>query len=127
MEIYTLKNEVKTVKKDGLDMILWYEGLWQFNFVFDINCNYIGYVIEDEEEFKAFKELINKNPNFIENIRQNYIEGQWCNLSYVDIDKNNCIYSKFLMWEQGTSIQEIWGWFNKNYKKGIHYLHDYIA
>lgn len=108
-------------------MILCYEGNHEFNFLFDINCNYVGYVIEDEDDFSFFKETILKDENYIENIRQDYLEGQWCNLSYINVDRNNCIDSNFLKWEKGTSINEIWGWFNKNYKKGINYLHENIA
>jgi len=55
-------------------------------------------------------------------IDDNSVEELWKEFEDVTMDENMCIINDWSIWRKGTSREEIWGWFNHNHSKGIHWL-----
>lgn len=54
------------------------------------------------------------------------LEKSWIELSDIPFDENKngelVLAEKWLHFEEGTEREIIWGWFDENHSKGVHYL-----
>jgi len=96
--------------KDGIELCIIYNNL----------CD------EVYDDFSIDVELDEANENYLRKLlfeNQEFIKGLWIGLEDIPMNpETEELESDYAVFKIGTVKNDIWGWFNKHFKKGINYL-----